>query len=264
MGLKLYSFLLLLCIQAAWAAADFVVITPPKCGTYLLSRALSLITGKFYIHYTDYYLYDCDAFIMELQNCSLNNEFIHTHLPPDEALKARLKALNYKILTILRDPRDQLISAIHFIVNDLDTDHLFNVPLEEFKALTFHQQIEELMTGELFGFQIFDSLYRRHYGWLDGETLVIKFEDLVGPPGGGNGKKRLMTLYKIANFIEESLTPDQAYEIANQLFGNTATFRSGQIGDWQKAFTQEQKLLFDKLYGEDLTYLGYPLYKDLE
>lgn len=244
----------------------FIIITPPKCGTYLLSKAVRLICQRPHQHYKDYFLNDLEALFTTLRNHEQSGKYIVSHLPPDRNLIRYLLDNDYRILTIIRDPRDQLLSAIHWIIDNRDPDHLFDVPVKQFKALSFNEQIDELITGERFGFKEFEVLYQRHYQWLELDplkSLVVKFEDLVGPKGGGNRRKQIECLLTIARKIGVPLSKERAAHIADEeLFGTSATFRSGQIEEWKEVFTREQKLLFNALYGPDLLYLGYPLYED--
>lgn len=246
----------------------FIIITPPKCGTYLLSKAVRLICQRTHQHYKDYFLNDLDALFTRLHDHESTGKYIVSHLPPNQELIHFLLSNNYKILTIIRDPRDQLISALHWIIDDHDPDHLFDVPVDQFKALSLSEQIDELMTGERFSFKEFEVLYQRHYQWLSldpAKALVVKFEDLVGPKGGGNRRKQIENLLTIARKIGVPLSKERASVIADeQLFGESSTFRSGQIEEWKEVFTREQKLRFNELYGKDLLYLGYPLYEDNE
>ena len=64
-------------------------------------------------------------------------------------------------------------------------------------------------------------------------------------------------IMNIARHIGIPVNRKRALEIANQLFGGTATFRKGQIGAWKKEFTQEQKELFKEHAGQLLIDLGY-------
>lgn len=240
--------------------SKFVVITPPKCGTNLVSRALYLMTKKIPYHHRDYHLYRIDQFFEELEKQEKENLFIQTHLAPQKKLVEGLIERNYQIITIIRDPRDQLISALHWIQRGKDIDHIFEVPVDIFNYLAQDIQIDEMMTGELFGYRIFDRAYRLYYGWLEldpSRVLVLRFEDLVGPKGGGSIEKQNEALHKLASRIGITLTDEMAASIGNDLFGISHTFRSGQIGEWKSVFTPEQKKRFEEIYSTDLLYLGF-------
>ena len=53
------------------------------------------------------------------------------------------------------------------------------------------------------------------------------------------------------------LSLQQVQEIADTLFGDTVTFRKGQIGSWRDLFTPFHKALFKEVMGEELIRLGY-------
>lgn len=264
-----FSFILLILIflgASAFSAdkppesSKFIVICPPKCGTHLISRALQLMTNKKPFHARDYYLDDYSGFVRDMSVCEKKKRFIQTHIPVDQRLIKWFKSRKYKVFTILRDPRDVLISSIHWVFSGNDVDHLIDVPEESFSQLSLEEQISELITGERFGFQLIDRLYRRHYDWLELDRNMLyptTFEELVGPNGGGDELQQKRVIHEIAQHIGMSLSEEKVDKIATELFGNTNTFRSGQIGAWKKDFSDQNKEEFKRYYGEDLIRLGY-------
>lgn len=240
---------------------DFIVITPPKCGTYLISKALTQITGKRSNHFRDYHLKDLPNFFNTLERCKNQNSYILSHLPADPEIVETLIKENYKVITIIRDPRDQIISAVYWILSGHDVDHLFDVPVKDFESLSFEEQVDELITGERYGFRLFDQLFRQHYPWLElgpEQILSIRFEDLVGPNGGGSRERQIQAVKQLAEWVNTPISEERIAIIADGLFGKSPTFRNGQINEWKDIFTQQQQDLFEKNYRDDLNYLGYP------
>lgn len=240
-------------------ADPFIVITPPKCGTNLVSRALYLMTDLGTYHCRDYDLYRIDQFFEVLDAQVKEKRFIQTHIPVKKELIEGLAVRNYKVVMLVRDPRDQLISALCWINSGQDEDHIFAVP-EAFHYMSYEMQVDELITGDLFGYKLFDRSYRSFFPWLtvdSSRVLVLRFEDLVGPKGGGTIEKQREALYKLARHIGFPLTEEKAAFIGDYLFGKSLTFRSGQIGEWKKVFTPEQKKRFEETYAADMAFLGY-------
>ena len=64
-------------------------------------------------------------------------------------------------------------------------------------------------------------------------------------------------LYALAEHMGYSLSWDQIDVIASQLFGGTATFRKGQIGEWGTNYSDANRALFKELLGQTTIDLGY-------
>ena len=89
-------------------------------------------------------------------------------------------------MCILRDPRDVAVSQMHYLKQL--KNHFAH---EEYMALPSDSErlLVSIRGGELGGrrLQSLDERYRQFLGWeRDGGAVVVKFEDLVGPEGGGS------------------------------------------------------------------------------
>jgi hypothetical protein len=95
--------------------------------------------------------------------------------------------------------------------------------------------------------------------WLDHpSTLVVRFEDLIGPRGGGNPNVQRATIKKLGAFVERSLADDQVGEIAQKMYAKTSsTFRKGEVGDWRNHFTEAHRRAFKEVMGDRLVRFGY-------
>ena len=98
-----------------------------------------------------------------------------------------------------------------------------------------------------------------YMGWLNHEgTLTVRFEDLVGPKGGGSEDSQLATLARIASHVDREVDTRRLRDIAECVWSpRSGTFRQGQIGQWRDHFSEEQKKLFKEVAGEQLIALGY-------
>ena len=152
---------------------------------------------------------------------------------------------------MIRDLRDVLISSTFWGT----TKELLD------EALGVNSSIKErirylLMTKK--GLTFRTAL--KAFEWLeqDPEVLVCRFEDLVGPKGGGDLDKQKETLFCLAYHIGMELTQKKLDHIIEHLFGNTHTFRSGRIGSWKQNFDKEITQLFKaSQLGTLLIKLGY-------
>ena len=89
--------------------------------------------------------------------------------------------------------------------------------------------------------------------------FTVRFEDLVGPEGGGSVEVQARCIQHIAQHIGHDVNLKKASEIGKELFGGTGTFREGRIDGWKKYFTPIIKQAFKAVPGADqlLIDLGY-------
>ncbi len=104
--------------------------------------------------------------------------------------------------------------------------------------------------------------FREAIEWMkDPSVLVLRYEDLVGPQGGGNSVVQHMMLKVFFEHVGLALSDEEIQSVADEAFGRkgteNSTFRKGQIGTWTQYFAEEDKRLFKKLYGEVLIAFGY-------
>lgn len=107
--------------------------------------------------------------------------------------------------------------------------------------------------------------YKLYLPWINQKNfLLVKFEDLVGPAGGGTLENQVRTIKEIAAHMGYLITKPKLESVTEKLFGGTGTFKEGQSSGWKKYFTPEIKALFqnDKRLMQLLVDLGYE--KDFE
>lgn len=259
----LSSFLALFCalfIGILSAEDRFVVITPEKAGTHLLTRALTFLTGKQVIHIWDR---TTEAAVIHhaLDMAEKDSKYFHMHAFPKPYIIDIFKQRGYKIIFLLRDPRDQLISIL-FYIRDYHWEYE-NLRMDyPFGELSFEEQIEEMITGEKYGVQVPVDFTEKRLGWMEIDSplvYTIYFENLVGEKGGGSQKDQITELKRLSQFLHLSLSEEAIIEIADQLFGwpGLYTFRSGMIGSWKLYFTDRHKELFKSHFGNLLLKLTY-------
>lgn len=238
----------------------FVVITPEKSGTHLLTRALTFLTGKQVFH-----VWDRTATVSELdhylETAESEGKYFHMHAFPEPNIVEAFKQRGYKVIFLLRDPRDQLISVLYYI-HDFRWEYE-NLRMDyPFGQLSKDEQIEEMITGEKFSIRVPHDFFIRRISWMDMEGLsvcTVRFENLVGEKGGGSLMDQIDELMTLADFLTIELSIDNAQQIAEQLFGwqGLATFRSGQIGSWKTHFNEQHITSFKRHFGNLLIDLGY-------
>ncbi len=109
-----------------------------------------------------------------------------------------------------------------------------------------------------------NTRYSSFMPWLNQEiNFTVRFEDLIGPKGGGDSHTQISTLTGVADHLGLKLSSKKILQVADRLYNpKSLTFRKGRIGGWKAMFNDEHKKVFKKLAGELLIELGYE--KDMD
>lgn len=249
---KISLIFLLLAIRHssnAQAYKQIIQVSIPKCGTTLLEKCIALLTNR--IGSTGVtpgishpmYMHPSHADLERMTSLAEENFYItHAHYSEERAFF--LNNSNFINFFIYRDPRDHAVSFTFF---KLAHKELFpDVPNISFdKLLT--QIIEQT-----------DKLYKKYLLWMTSPRfLALRFEDLVGPQGGGSAQAQRITLQNIIKHLEIDSTEEIMNNVVQTLFGGTGTFREGQIGSWKKYFKPRHVEIFKQHAGQLLIDLGY-------
>lgn len=161
----------------------------------------------------------------------------------------------YKIIFVVRDPRDQLVS----VMNWLKEGQWFWLPIAG--MANPHDQITEAITGAQYGWQSVESCFLNYEEALSGlpqaSIYKVHFEKLVGAQGKGTDDDQINEILSISNFIGLTLDSNKIKYVTENIFGGTKTFRDGSIGKWRLVFTEDQRSLFKIRYNYLLIRLGY-------
>lgn len=209
----------------------FNVLTPPKGGSHLLVKALTMMTGIPYSWGKAPSTFNLAHFTDALSQLSIQSPI--------------------KTITIIRDPRDILISQCFWFPVRLKKVRGI-VSIEDRCKLLLNQP--ELLHDYEIGLQL-ESMQQLVENKKN--VFVARFENLVGAHGKGSLEVQRKELMDMAQFLEISLTEEQLNYIIDKLFGNSPTFREGQIGSWLTYFDDEIKALFKQVYGKYLFQFGY-------
>ncbi|MBM3777388.1 MAG: sulfotransferase domain-containing protein [Acidimicrobiia bacterium] len=95
--------------------------------------------------------------------------------------------------------------------------------------------------------------------WLtDPRTCCIRFEDLIGPRGGGSEERQHRTVRRVMEFLGAEASEHRVRGISEALFSDrTRTFDKGQTGAWRQAFSTRHVELFREVSGDLLATMGY-------
>jgi sulfotransferase 6B1 len=208
------------------------VVTPQQIGRRWLARRLSRVPN----------------------GCFVNAHCIYT---PELAELFRGEGL--KTVCLLRDPRDLAVSQMHYLKHNPPKNFSAH---EAFIALSSDQErlLVCIRGGELGGrkLQSLDQRYRQFLGWEQDEgAVVVKFEDLVGPRGGGSAEVQRQAVERVATHVGISVNERTMRLVEENLFGVGRTFRKGQIGGWREEFSPEHERAAKEVAGPLLVELGY-------
>ncbi|MFC1842071.1 sulfotransferase domain-containing protein [Candidatus Dependentiae bacterium] len=255
---KTVLLFIILFISSITHAKNVVQMSMPKAGTHLLKKCICSLTNiHSVIHATnanpiDFYI----AIPEKFKHISQNEKHWVTHLFFNKKFEPYLNNDQNAFFFIYRDPRDQIISFAYFMLPRSN-----NWPRAS--KISLDELIMELITnGKIYNnhppCKNINDLYQQYTPWLYNLNVCpLKFEDLVGPKGGGNLETQLHSVKKIADHLGIFLTEKQIQQKANTLFGGTHTFRKGQIGTWKKHFKEHHKAAFKEVAGQLLIDLGY-------
>jgi tetratricopeptide (TPR) repeat protein len=260
-----------------------VVNSLPKAGTNLLAKVVNMLPGiqQSKVHFgqsTFDQFKDVEAnndisipvgvdfpqqlslsVIQKLFEELKNGQFATAHIPYSNKLALLFHQLGIKMLLILRDPRDVVVSHAKYAASR--PDH---------PMYALYQSLSEpdrIMTSIVGTKQISQdgavllNIYERSKSvlpWVSKSfTNTTYFEKIVGPKGGGSRKSQIGEVQKIFQHLGIQFTTKDLEKIADQVFGGTHTFRKGVVGAWQDYFTEEHRRVFHKLAGQILVDIGY-------
>jgi hypothetical protein len=183
--------------------------------------------------------------------------FVTAHCLYTPELAKLLHEEEMRVVCILRDPRDVAVSQMHYIKRE--RQHFAH---KAFVALpSDHERLlVSIRGGELGGrkLQSLGERYQQFLGWEQDEgSVVVKFEDLVGPKGGGSAEAQRRAVERVAAHLGFSTDEPALRRVEEELFGVGKTFRKGQIGGWSKEFSEEHARVAKEVVGPWLVKLGY-------
>jgi hypothetical protein len=174
--------------------------------------------------------------------------------PENVAFLCQPDRVNY---FIYRDPRDMLISQVHF-ATDMHEEHGMH---EYYNSLPdFGERLKVAITGIDRNGLYMVSVSQRYEGvfqWLEQKNVMcLRFEDLINNRDATlnamldevekTGFKIPTPREKAITLLVDAIQPKKSH-----------TFRSGSTGGWREHFTDDHKKLFKDVAGDLLVRLKY-------
>jgi len=158
-----------------------------------------------------------------------------------------------------RDPRDTIVSMINFLEGRTREGYGNFYEFDVFHAIlgtmsSWEEKIDYAIRDRSFlGRDQFEKsmwLYR-HPG-----VCNVRFEDLVGPQGGGSEAAQLDAVTRILEHVRCDRDPA---EVAAKVYNPSSwSFFKGKVGGWRDVFTERNLAHFRAEFGDVLTQYGYP------
>jgi len=233
-------------------------VSIPKAGTHLLERALCLHPRLYRrlmptVHDGNVSRWHgLGPILARLRP----GQVVVSHLGYRAAYPGLLAANAVPAVFVTRHPRDVIPSLVSY-VRDRSDHHLH---------AAFASQPDDRARTRLaiegdpgLGVPSIGQRFRAFEGWLDAPgCLAVRYEDLIGPRGGGDAGRQVAALRGIFEHIGLPLAPPATHAVAEGLFSSRSpTFRRGTIGDASARFDDDLEQRFEQAIGDQLGRYGY-------
>lgn len=231
----------------------------PKAGSNLLLRCLELMPGIVYARVHLDHRQPVKDVVRALRQLPAG-EFATAHLPFSLPLAQAVRDLGIRPLLMIRDPRDVVVSHVYWVTYRY-TEGRFHpyfrqLPDDQARLMASILGTPPLPDGSRL--EDIGARFRSYLKWAEHGALIVRFERLVGPEGGGSREAQVAEIMAIARHIGLALSVETAQRVARRLFSQKSpTFRSGRTGSWRDHFTPEHKIAFKEVAGDLLIELGY-------
>jgi len=174
---------------------------------------------------------------------------------------------------ILRDPRDVVVSHVHYVAKMAPNHILHRYYHETLK--TFDERlctsIEGVSAEELsdaMGIPVPEPLpnirerFEPYIGWLGcPEILSLRYEDFINQQ---QDTIKYLLEHAINRGFVLNRNQDEAIRVLEESIDplSSPTFRSGRIGEWSNWFNAQHKILFKQISSDLLFRLGYEFIPD--
>lgn len=233
-----------------------VTVSIPKSGTHLLERALCLHPDLYRKYVPTVFEKGLEARggLGGLVDRMRPGQVVMSHLPYDEAHARALRDRAVRPVLMIRDPRDIAMALVANILRSRDhANH------ERFRAMDAGERVRVMIEGdESIDVPSIDERLSRFAGWLDSGAFVVRFEDLVGPAGGGTAERQLATVRALYEAIGVAAPDATVRRVAERVYSTKSpTFRKGSRGEWAATVDPALDRLFVDRAGRHLERYGY-------
>src|SRR5690349_9543397 len=212
----------------------------PKAGTHLLASLLGklprMMASGLHRAQGDYRPGDWAQLERDLRTVN-RGQYATGHFPHDRELVELLGRLEFASLVCLRDPRDIAVSAVNYVVA-MDSHDLHRRYTHAYS--TFDEQLMATILGfEANGYGRGQPDIGRRVGryaaWLEEPSAcVVRYEELIGPAGGGTDEDQRAVVARIAAHVGRPLDDDGVERVRARVWSSrSSTFAGGRTGGWR-------------------------------
>ena len=182
--------------------------------------------------------------------------YMRGHVQHSGAFAALLEEGDFRVLHVVRDPRDVAVSHAHYMLaRPRHPFHRFYKDLGDFESRLAFSITGGWIPGAGYLVPMVER-YRLMEAWSTYPgALTLRFEDLVGERGGGTREAQMVSLGRLAALAGAENQDIGA--VAEKIFGGSSTFRKGRIGGWRESFDERHHELFAAARKELLLRWGY-------
>ncbi|MCE5318598.1 MAG: hypothetical protein LLG04_14700 [Parachlamydia sp.] len=265
MTFRFWPIIFVFCLSLSLAEAavkhdPFVVVTPPQSGTRLLTNTMEKLTGKRCQNLSYVKVMNFEEWQTRLRKAEKSKSFIHIHAYPRKEQIAILRKLGYKVLFLMRDPRDQAVSLLFYLDQSIRPLGPLSMESEPYQSLSFDDKLHEIITGDRTGFCALKEIFIKYLPWMHQEhhfVHVTHFEHLVGKDGGGTRDQQMASIRGIMKFLHMKISGQQIAECTQDLFTYCYEQPFHQAGLWRQYFKFTQKYVMQQQFGKEMEKLHY-------
>ncbi len=244
-------------IYGRMAIRPIILNSIPKAGTHLLENALENFpyirnAGKRTVHFWGV----PGADILSSVSSIGRGSFLNTHFPAHADIFKIIDEKNIKVLFVIRDPRDIVLSHFKYVTKIDPTHHLH-------KLYSSMKNDDDRLLASITGIDgvrpPIGVVLKEFEPWLYNERVFIcRFEDLIGPDGGGSSESQCILISSIANYLGIQIDDSAVMKISDETFSTrSSTFRKGKSGGWREVFKDIHIDAFKAVAGDELIRYGY-------
>jgi hypothetical protein len=186
-------------------------------------------------------------------------QYASAHIPFSYNMASLLNERNMKSLLILRDPRDVVVSHANY-VSTTSGHFLYSI----YKDLPESERIMKSIIGIKQtdpGDPLLLNIVERIQSilpWIKQSfNYTTKYENLVGELGGGSREAQIREIKNIVRHLGIICNIKHIERVADNLYGGTATFNKGIVGNWRSYFNERHTVTFNNIAGELMGKMGY-------
>ena len=193
---------------------------------------------------------------LQLISSLKKGQFMLAHMQFHKSIIRTANDNEVKIVCLIRDPRDVLMSHLNYIENMDVTQKSHN-----FIAL-YNSRIDKLnamIEGKKGVLEPFPVVLDKFHLWINQpEILCVKFEHLIGPNGGGDKQDQINTVKKICDFISIEMKASELEKICKNIYSvKSSTFNKGKTGNWKNVLNEEEKKWLNNILFQQLNNFGF-------